>query len=146
MKNTNILRKFIRNVISENFIINENPIELEEERLTNEEGKEYVKKRENFIASHVWGEKLNSSYVVCSYGEQFPIYIYYKGKWYENGDEYIFNGEKQEHTEKHKNDVRPTYDTHLKSKKQMLDLLDKIKKENDISSLSHKSVEPGEKN
>ena len=146
MKSNNILRSFIRNVISENFIMNETPTELDEERLTTEEGKEYVKNRKNFIGSHIWGEKVGDSYVAVSYGEHFPIYIYDKGKWYENGDDYIFNGEKQKHTDTHKQDLRPTHDTHLKSKAQMIELLNLIKKENNISSLDHTSVVPGEKN
>lgn len=145
MKNSN-LRTVIRNIIQENFSINEKQEELDEERITNSDGKDYVKKKENFVGSHVFGELVGDSYVAVSYGEQFPIYIFYNGEWYENSDDYVYNGEVQSHTEQHKKDLRPTFDTHLKSKNQMIKLLDKIKEENNISSLNHTSVEPGEKN
>ena len=49
---------------------------IDEERITNDEAKEFVNNKENFIGSHIWGEQVGDSYVVCSYGEQFPLFLW----------------------------------------------------------------------
>jgi hypothetical protein len=121
---------------------------LDEERISNDSAKEFVQNKENFIGSHIFGDNVNGNYIVCSYGEQFPIFIYDKDTdvWYENGDTYYFQGDEIEQTSEHKNLLRPTIDTRTQSLNWMLNKLDSIKKEAGIAELSHTSVEPGTKN
>lgn len=121
---------------------------LGEERIPNDEARDYVERKENFIGSHIFGEQVGNSYVVCSYGEQFPIFIYdgESDTWYENVDDYIYDGVPQEQTREHKQMLRPTINTHTQSLNWMLDKLESLKSSVGIKELSHKSVEPGTKN
>lgn len=121
---------------------------LDEERIPNDEALEKVKNKENFIGSHIWGENVGDDYVVCSYGKQFPLFLYDSKEkiWYENESDYIFEGEKVEQTEEHKQLLRPSVEMHLKSLDWMLDKLKSIMHKNGIEDLSHKSVHPGIKN
>jgi hypothetical protein len=122
---------------------------MDEERIPNDEAKEFVRNKENFIGSHIWGEKIGEDYyLVASYGEQFPLFIYdgKQGDWFENGDEYTFDGEPTEQTEEHRAMLKPGVDMHTKSLEWMLNKLQSIKAETGISELKHTSVEPGEKN
>src|SRR5690606_33734320 len=97
-----------------------------EERIPNDEARDYVERKENFIGSHIFGEQVGNSYVVCSYGEQFPIFIYdgESDTWYENVDDYIYDGVPQEQTREHKQMLRPTINTHTQSLNWMLDKLE----------------------
>ena len=114
-----ILSSLLKKTIKEN-MFNENEIELDEERISNEEGATKVNQKENFIGSQVFGEDIgdvgkNSDwkeglYGVFSYGEQFPIYIYTnmpfqdqdgntknkdgKFRWFHNIEEYKFDIDK----------------------------------------------------
>lgn len=145
MTNENKIRKSIRKHLFE--CINE--MMVDEERIPNDEGREKVSKKENFIGSHCWGELLPSGdYIVASYGEQFPLFIYDSKEkiWYENEEQYIFNGESVESTEEHRTLLKPSVDTHSKSLKWMLKKLDSLKNRNGLGELSHLSVEPGTKN
>jgi|ERR1035437_6405055 hypothetical protein len=157
MINENKIRKAIRKHLFENMneisecgqkMVDEDF--LEEERLTNEEGREKVKNKENFIASHCWGERLGESgdFVTCSYGKQYPLFIFdsTKDRWYENGDQYIYEGEPVEQTEEHRSTLKPSIDMHTKTLDFMLSKLHSLMKKNGISELSHVSVEPGTKN
>ncbi len=154
MINENKIRKAIRKHLFEcmDEMSEQNSISemmLDEERITNDEAKEFVKNKENFVGSHIWGEKLGDDfYLVASYGEQFPLFIYDKpaDNWYENGDEYVFNGENIEQTKEHRELLRPSVDMHIKSLEWMRNKLAKIKSTEGIGSLSHSSVHPGEKN
>lgn len=144
MINENKIRKAIRKHLLE--CMDESMID--EERITNDEAKEHVATKENFVGSHIFGEKLGDSYVVCSYGQQFPLFIY-DGKediWYENGDQYIFDGEPVEQTEEHRSMMKPSIDMHTKPLSGMLEKLDSLKKRAGVAELTHTSVEPGTKN
>jgi hypothetical protein len=125
-------------------------VELEEERLTNPETKEYVKRRENFIGSHIYGEDLGGlgkMYVAYSYGEQFPAYLWYNNKWYHNSDNYILDdGTVNEPTNQHKADMRPSQDTHGMSTYALNTMIRKFKRKHDLGDNVHTDVEPGEKN
>jgi DNA-directed RNA polymerase specialized sigma24 family protein len=143
------IRNMIHSVIYEAEMFQEKAEEMEEERIVNPDSKYFVKNKENFIGSHVWGEAVpDGSYIAVSYGEQFPIYIYWSktNKWYENADKYIYNGEVQDSTEQHKEDLRPTDKTHKKAAMWMRKLLKSLKRTNGLKSLEHLSVVPGEKN
>lgn len=127
-----------------------NPDELEEERLTNPETKKYVRKRQNFIGSHIYGEDLGGlgkMYVAYSYGEQFPAYLWFKNKWYHNTDKYVLDdGSVNDPTEQHKADMRPVQDTHGLSTLAMNTMIRKFKNKYGIGDNVHRDVEPGEKN
>jgi hypothetical protein len=124
--------------------------ELEEERITNPESKEFVKKRENFIGSHIYGEDLGGlgkMYVSYSYGEQFPTYLWYNDKWYHNANNYVLDdGTVNEPTNQHKNDMRPVQDTHGLSTLAMNTMIRKFKAKHGLGDNVHTDVEPGEKN
>ena len=85
------LRKFIRKVILEARVFDEYDEDLmDEERIANSDSQEYVKNRQNFIGSHIYGEDiggLGKMYAAYSYGVQYPAYVWYKGKWYHNTDD-----------------------------------------------------------
>lgn len=130
-------------------ILNENE-KLEEERIANVDAIERIKNFENFIGSHVFGEDiggLGEMYVIFSYGEQFPIYMNYKGEWYGNIDDYILDdGRVNKPTIKHKKILKPSEEILPMSLKGMKKRIKSFMKKNNIEELNHKSVEPGEKN
>lgn len=83
------IKNKINPIIKKYYLIKESKkkdVELEEERIANPDGKEFVDKHENFIGSQVFGEDIGNigkdtdwkdgMYGVFSYGIQFPIYIY----------------------------------------------------------------------
>ena len=145
------LRKEIRKILKENFDdLNESDENIDEERIANSKAKKEVDNLENFIGSHIYGEDLGGlgkMYVAYSYGEQFPVYINYKGKWYHNTDYYIVDGDRiNKPTEKHKIDMKPSKKTQGMSLKGMQSLIKKFKNKYDIGDNNHKDVEPGEKN
>lgn len=147
MINEDKIRKAIRKHLFECGMMDE--MMVDEERLTNEEGREKTKNKENFVGSHCFGELFsNGDYLVASYGQQFPLYLFDNKEkiWYENGEKYHFEDEIIEATEEHRTLLRPTENTHIKSLEWMLDKLKSIKNKNGIKELSHSSVTPGTKN
>jgi hypothetical protein len=130
-------------------ILNENE-QLEEERIANVDAIEKIKNLENFIGSHVFGEDIGGMeqmYVIFSYGDQFPIYMHYKGKWYGNTDDYILDdGRINKPTIKHKKILKPSGEIMPMSLEGMKKRINSFMKKNDIKELNHRSVEPGEKN
>ena len=52
--------------------------------------KEYVNNRVPFDAGNVYGEYTRSgkAYVVYSFGSHWPLFAYYRGRWYANSDKY----------------------------------------------------------
>lgn len=123
---------------------------IEEERITNPESKKEVSNLDNFIGSHIYGEDLGGlgkMYVAYSYGEQFPVYLNYKGKWYHNSDSYILdNGEVNKATEKHKKDMKPSAKTIGVSLLGLQSMIRAFKKKHNLGDNNHTDVEPGEKN
>lgn len=143
------LRKQIRDVLSESMIFQEEEEELDEERIVNSKAKTHVNNRENFIGSHIFGEDLGGlgkMYVAYSYGEQFPVYVWHKNKWYHNTDSYLHKGETVTATEKHKEDMRPSGQSSGMSLKGLQSMIKSFMKSNGIPDVNHKEVEPGEKN
>ncbi len=140
---------FLReSVEKKNFNLDED--DMNEERITNPESKIYVKDRQNFIGSHVYGEDLGDlgkMYACYSYGEQYPAYVWYNDKWYHNTDDYYLeNGEVNEPTEQHLKDMKPSDDTHGLSTIALQTMISKFKKKYGIGDNAHKDVEPGVKN
>lgn len=152
--NKKLLKKTIREILSTSHIFEtiEKNISgyLEEERITNPMAKEFVKKRQNFIGSHIFGEdlgKLGKMYVAYSYGEQHPVYLYFNEKWYHNYEDYLLDdGSKNKATIQHKKDMQPQKNTIGISTKQMQSIINNFKIKNGLLDIQHTSVEPGEKN
>lgn len=55
-------------------------------RVTRNNAHLFVEDRAAFDGSNLYGRAFGDSYVVFSYGEHWPLYIYHEGKWYENCD------------------------------------------------------------
>ena len=53
-------------------------------RITNVTARQYVQKREKFRGNNLYGEWRYGRYVVTSYGDHFPLFIWEEGTWYEN--------------------------------------------------------------
>ncbi len=70
METKNKIRLIIREAVNNYF---------DEERIPNPEADEYVKRHENFIGSHTYGEDigdLGKMYVAYSYGIQHPLFVW----------------------------------------------------------------------
>lgn len=144
-----VLRTKIREMIEESNIFQEEEQDLEEERIANTKSNKFVNDKENFIGSHIFGEDLGGlgkMYVAYSYGEQFPVYVWYKDKWYHNIDDYIHDGEVVKATEKHKEVMKPDAQTTGMSLKGLQSMIKGFMKKHNIEDVNHKEVEPGEKN
>jgi hypothetical protein len=150
MKN---LRKIIREMIEE-VELNTKEVELDEaqideERITNKEASEKVNNRENFVASHTYGEDLGGlgeMYVAYSYGEQHPLYLWYKDRWYYNNQDYILDdGEINIWTRKHLRDLKPNSEVQARPTAFLEKLIKKFKSKHDLGDNAHSNLEPGEK-
>ncbi len=148
----NKLRKSIRNFLKENVnnIFEYDEDMIDEERIANTDSKEFVKRRENFIGSHIYGEDLGGlgkMYVAYSYGTQYPAFVWFDDKWYHNTDDYLLDdGSTNEFTKIHMDLMRPSLDTHGLSTYHLQKMINDFMKENGIDGVTHTSVEPGIKN
>lgn len=69
---------------------------------------QYVRDREPFKSTNVFGEMLNKGvYVVYSFGRHFPMYAYIDGEWYRNTDGFSRT------TAKHKGQACPGADRYV---------------------------------
>lgn len=126
---------------------------LDEERLANSDIRPYVERKENFLGTHIFGEKIgegeNSGYVVCSYIKGNPIFIYYEklDKWFKNSDQFRDpeSGEIIDQTDEHKELAQPNVKMNSRTTNQMLNILHNIMKKNGVANLEHSDVPPGEK-
>lgn len=86
-------------------------------RVANADARRYVQNREEFKGSNThaeWrGHILPHRYVVYSYGEHWPLFIYEDGKWYENADKYSRT------TSKHRSQLHPLCETEKRSGEDM---------------------------
>jgi len=139
------IRESVEKVFESNNVNEEN---LEEERISNIDAAEKVKNKENFIGSHTYGEDLGGlekMYVAYSYGEQHPLYMFYKGDWYHNMDDYTLeSGEVNIWTKKHLRHLKPG-NTNPRTNKWLQNTISRFKKVNGIGDNSHTDLEPGEK-
>jgi len=53
-------------------------------RITNVTARQYVQRKESFQGNNLFGEWRYGRYVVTSYGDHFPLFIWEEGTWYEN--------------------------------------------------------------
>ena len=145
------IRKIIREMV-ESLDLNEmelDEMQIDEERITNKAASAHVTNRENFVASHTYGEDLGDlgkMYVAYSYGEQHPLYVWYKDRWFYNNQDYILpDGEINIWTRKHLKDIKPDAQIQARPTAFLKKIIKKFKKKNGIGDNSHTDLEPGEK-
>ena len=78
------------------------------ERVANQDCRSYVERKEEFEGSNLYARKIGKIYVVYSYGEHYPMFLFRKGWWYENSDGYSPS------TGKHHSNARPYYSRNIK--------------------------------
>ena len=76
------------------------------ERVANKDCRRYVENREEFNGSNLFSRWHGNVYVVYSYGEHYPMFLWIDperadGGWYENSDGYSVS------TSKHHSQARP---------------------------------------
>ena len=86
------------------------------DRIANKDCRSYVERKEEFKGSNLYAEKIGKIYVVYSYGEHYPMFLFRKNKWYENSD-----GSSRS-TSKQRSQARPMYG----ARQQAFDIADKI--------------------
>jgi hypothetical protein len=142
------LRKIIKECIEEVSSIMDEDV-LDEERITNKKAAENVQNRENFVGSHTYGEDLGDlgkMYVAYSYGEQHPLYVWYKDAWYYNYEDYRNeDGEINIWTKKHLADLKPNVEVQGRPTSFLQNLIHKFKKAHGVGENTHTDVDPGEK-
>ena len=123
--------------------------ELDEERISNEDAALSVTNRENFVASHTYGEDigdLGQMYVAYSYGEQHPLYLWYKNRWYYNNQEYLLpDGEANIWTKKHLENLKPDAPVQARPNEFLKKMVRRFKKKHGLGDNSHSDLKPGEK-
>ncbi len=73
-------------------------------KVSNRSCRSCVEDRVEFEGSNLFGRVLqNKVYVVYSYGEHFPLFVYTDAQWYENSDGYSPS------TARHKSYARPRW-------------------------------------
>ena len=87
-------------------------------RITNVTARQYVQKRERFHGNNLYGEYHGDRYVVTSYGDHFPLFIWEDGTWYENIEKITVT------TSKHRTQTHPHEDTLPMSVENMRVLVD----------------------
>jgi hypothetical protein len=142
------LRKIIKECIEEVSSIMDEDV-LDEERITNKKASENVQNRENFVGSHTYGEDLGDlgkMYAAYSYGEQHPLYVWYKDTWYYNYEDYRNeDGEINTWTKKHLADLKPNVEVQGRPTSFLQNLIHKFKKAHGVGENTHTDVDPGEK-
>jgi hypothetical protein len=74
-------------------------------RITNVTARKYVQERRPFHGGNLYGEWRYGRYVVTSYGDHFPLFIWEEGTWYENIEKITVT------TTKHRTQAHPHEDT-----------------------------------
>jgi hypothetical protein len=88
-------------------------------RTTNAGSRVFVQARRDFQGANLFGQNRGNIYVVFSYGEHWPLFIYDKrnNTWFENADRYSST------TSKHRSQSHPLTDTVKLSKAAMMQKL-----------------------
>ena len=89
------------------------------ERVANKNASSYVRQRREFKGSNLFGTYLDDRYVVYSYGEHWPLFIYADGVWFEN------QGKHSRTTSKQRTQTHPRVDTIKLSAEQMVTIAQK---------------------
>lgn len=69
-------------------------------RTTNAKARDFVQNLKPFKGSNTFAFWTDDRYIVYSYGEHWPLFIYEYGKWYENADKFSRSTSKQ-HSQLH---------------------------------------------
>ncbi len=95
-------------------------------KVANSKCRQHVQSRTDFKGSNLYGQWRNniidpetpdnSRYIVFSYGEHYPLFIYANGCWFENEDKYSVS------TSKHRSQSHPHVPTVLLSTRWMCQL------------------------
>jgi hypothetical protein len=95
-------------------------------KVANKNCRQHVQSRTDFTGSNLYGQWRNnivdpetpdnSRYIVFSYGEHYPMFIYANGCWFENEDKYSVS------TSKHRSQSHPHVPTILLSTRWMCQL------------------------
>jgi len=139
----------IRNIIREEFLRIFQEEIFQEERISNKDAAEEVRNKRNFVGSHTYGEDLGDlgeMYAAYSYGEQHPLYVWYKDRWYHNNEQYILpSGKPNKWTMKHLDSLRPNNETQGRPTSFLIKLISNFKLKHNIGDNSHSDLAPGEK-
>jgi hypothetical protein len=87
-------------------------------RITNVTARQYVQRKESFQGNNLYGEWRGDRYVVTSYGDHFPLFIWEDGTWYENIEKITVT------TSKHRTQTHPHEDTLPMTCKDMVVIMD----------------------
>jgi hypothetical protein len=87
-------------------------------RVANKDARAYVQQRKPFQGSNSSGAYIDDRYVVCSYGEHWPLFVYDDGRWFANSDRWGAT------TSKHRSQLHPLTDCTSMSLSEMCDLAD----------------------
>ncbi len=100
------------------------------DKVANSKCRDHVVARLPFKGSNLWGEWVKplahdkQQYVVYSYGQHFPAYVYAEGMWFENEDKPCsYRMVYSPTTSKHMSQARPTDKTILLSTRAMIALV-----------------------
>ena len=73
-------------------------------KIANRNASQYVQNKEVFQGSNMYAKYVGNKYVVYSYGNHFPMYVFYHVRWYRNTDKYSVT------TSKHQSQAMPYVD------------------------------------
>lgn len=73
-------------------------------RVANSNARKYVQQRKPFRGNNTYGACIEDRYVVYSYGEHWPLFVYDDGRWFANSDRYSRS------TSKHRTQLHPLTD------------------------------------
>lgn len=85
-------------------------------RVANSNARKYVQQRKPFRGNNTYGACIEDRYVVYSYGEHWPLFMYDDGRWFANSDRYSRT------TSKHRSQLHPLTDCTSMSPSEMCDL------------------------
>ena len=77
------------------------------DRVANKDCRNLVEKRQEFDGSNLYARKIGKLYVVYSYGEHYPMFLFRKGWWYENIDGSSVS------TSRQRSQARPNYSRNI---------------------------------
>lgn len=86
-------------------------------KTSNQKARTFVQSRLPFTGNNTFGETLNGTYAVFSYGRHWPLFACIEGTWYENQNRYGVA------TSKHSVQMHPLVETEKVSKDELLRLV-----------------------
>lgn len=65
-------------------------------KVANSKARSFVQLLKPFTGNNTFAEVRNGVYVVFSYGDHFPLFVYLNGVWFENEDKFSRSTSKQQ--------------------------------------------------